>query len=367
MSEKTTKKLPFWKKEISFGRVSVVDMAVFAKHLSVMIEAGLTVHESLEIAADSAKGKLKKVIGKLVGFIEEGTSLADAMAKYPKVFPGLFTDVVRAGEASGTLAGNLTNIAEQLKREEQLVRRVKSAMTYPAIVLIAAFFLALGMAYYILPQITPLFKGLKGIELPLSTRMVLWFSDLMRAHGLAVVTGSLAILVGVVALARANFSQPVTHKILLKFPLLKHISKSSNLARFCLTFGTLLGSGVNIDNAVQITSGTVTNRYYRLALAKVASEIQSGKSMAENLQQFEHLFPKLVINMVNVGEQSGNLSETLLYLADFYEQEVDTSTTALTTALEPILLLLIGVVVTTLGLAIITPIYEITGSVSANR
>ena len=349
-------------RDIGIGRVSLTEKAVFAKHLAVMLSSGLTIWEALDIAEESAKGKMASVVRKVKMSVEAGNPLADSLAKYPKVFSGLFVDVVRAGEQSGTLAENLENIALQLKKEHAIVSKVKSAMAYPAVVLFAAIGLALAMAYYVLPQITPLFTGLK-IDLPASTQAVIWFSDLMREDGTLVV---LSVLVGIpliVWLLKRKAARPMTHWVLLNFPIVKQISRNSNLARFSLTLGTLLKSGLAIDEALTITKSTVSNFHYQKALESVLKHVEQGGGFADNLAKHKHLFPKLVTSMVHVGERSGDLDDSLLYLAEFYEAEVDGATKTLTTSLEPMLLIGIGLVVATLALAIITPIYEITGSI----
>ncbi len=270
--------------DIAIGKVTLTQKAVFAKHLAVMLAAGLLINEALEIAEDSSKGKLKSIIKRVRRSVEAGNSLADSFAAYPKVFGGLFIDVTRAGERSGNLSGNLENIAAQLEKEKNLISKIKSAMAYPTVILVAAFLLALGMSYYVLPQITPLFTGL-NVELPLTTRVVIAFSTLVQEHGVRLILG---ILIGAFILVwavRQKFSHPVTHWISLHMPIIRHITMSSNLARFSLTLGTLLKSGLTVDEALEITERTVPNFYYRHAIKKTARRIQKGTSVSANLSQ----------------------------------------------------------------------------------
>lgn len=349
--------------DLAIGRVTLVQKAVFAKHLAVMLASGMLINEALHVSGSAAKGKMRSVILGLAGSVESGNSLSDAMRTYPKIFSGLFIDVVGAGEASGNLPENLENIASQLEKEKNLISKVKSAMTYPAVILVAAFIMALAMSYYVLPQVTPLFTGL-GVELPLTTRLVIWFSTLVQEHGGKLFIGIVSVITITIVFVKQQFSHPITHWILLKTPIVRSIVRNSNLARFSLTFGVLLRSGLTIDEALNITSRTVPNYYYRKAIRTTWKSIQKGATVADTLARHEKLFPKLLTSMVHVGESSGKLDESLVYLASFYELEVDSSTKTLTTAIEPILLLGIGVVVGTLALSIITPIYEITGNVS---
>ncbi len=235
-------------------------------------------------------------------------------------------------------------------------------MLYPVIVLVAAFFLGLGLMFFVLPQITPLFERL-DIELPITTKIIIWLSKQIQAHGLWIFLGILVGITALLVLVKQKFSRPFTHGILLRLPIISSLAKHANLARFSRTLGTLLGSGLHIDEALLILKDTMGNYYYQHALDRIAYLTSRGSKLSSNLEEYEWLFPKLVTRMVGVGEESGKLHETLIFLADYYEAELDTSTKSLSTAIEPMLLIGIGLVVGFLALSIITPIYEITGSV----
>ena len=348
--------------ELPFGRVNLTQKALFAKHLSVALKSGLSITESLDIAQDSASGKLKRTLAKILKSVQSGSSLAVSFARYPKVFSGLFIGVTAAGEASGTMVENLENIAQQLGKEKELLSKIKGAMLYPIVVLVAAFLLGLAMAFLVLPKITPLFEGFK-MELPFTTRALIWFSHFIQDHGLPFFIG-LIIFVGLIIwLIRQKFSHPVTHWILLKLPVIKKISHNTNIARFCRTLGTLLKSGLTIDESLEITKDTVGNYYYQSVLRAMGQRVSKGSKLSDNLSQFEGFFPIIVVKMIKVGEESGTLEESLMYLADFYEAEVDAATKSLSTVIEPALLIFIGLIVAFLALSIITPIYEITGNV----
>jgi type II secretory pathway component PulF len=348
--------------EISIGGVSLAERAVFAKNLAVMLKSGLTITAALEIAYESAQGKLKKILQGVLKSVEAGRSLSSAFSVYPKVFSGLFINATKAGESSGTLEENLDNIAKQLEKEKELSSKIKGAMLYPIVVLIATFALGMVLSFVVLPKITPLFEGLK-VELPITTRGLIWFSHVVQDNGIVLFLGIIAFIIFMSWLVRQKFAKPVTHKFLLYTPIIKRIVRNVNIARFCRTLGTLLKSGLNIDEALEITKDTVGNYYFQTALADVSKRIGKGTKLSENLKQYESLFPVMVTRMINVGEESGKLDETLLYLAHYYEIEVDTSTKSLSTAIEPILLIFIGLVVGFLALSIITPIYDITGNI----
>jgi len=347
---------------VSLGGVSLTQKALFAMHLSVMIKSGVAIVEALQIIEDSAEGKLKKVMAGVLKSVQSGHPLSDSFARYPKVFSGLFISAISAGEQSGTLEENLNNIAVQLEKEKELADKIKGAMLYPVVILVASFLLGIAMTFLVLPKITPLFEGLK-VDLPFTTRALIWFSDIVQLHGVVLFVGLVAAVTFFVWLIRRRFTRPVTHWVLLKAPVVRKITRNANLARFCRTLGMLLKSGLVVDESLRITKDSMGNYYYQQAIETISNRIGKGTKLSDNLLQYEQLFPLMVSRMVLVGEESGKLEETLTYLAGFYEAEVENSTKSLATVMEPALLIVVGLVVGFLALSIITPIYDITGSI----
>ncbi len=347
---------------ISFGKVSLRDKALFAKHLSVMIKSGLTINESLKVIAESNKGYFKKVLESVLKSTQSGQSLSDSLARHPKAFSGLFVSATKAGESSGTLDESFQELATQLEKENALYSKIKGSLLYPAIVLIAAIVLGIALVFLILPKITPLFEGLK-VDLPITTVLLIKFSHLIQEHGAIIITSLIGGAIFVYWFLRRKFLHPIRHLILLKTPIISRISQNANLSTFCRTFGTLLKSGLNIDESLEITSETMSNYYYKKSLYKVAQSIKQGSRISGNLKKYPHLYPSMVVSMVRVGEESGRLEDSLFYLASFYEVEVDNATKSLSTTIEPLLLLVVGLAVGFLALAIITPIYSITSGI----
>ena len=347
---------------ISLRGVNITQKLVFARYLSVMLKSGLTISESLDIIHNQSTGKFKNVVKAVLKSVEAGNSLSASLKKFSKVFPSLFISATYAGEVSGTLEKNLSNVAEQLRSEKELASKIKSAMVYPVIVIIATMVLGLAMAFFVLPKITPLFEGLK-MELPLTTRLLIWVSNQIQAHGLLIFGGVVFLVALFFWLSKREFVRPFTHWFFLHAPIIKNISRNANLARFCQTLGTLLKSGLNIDEAFNITVDTVENYHYKTRLSKVSQRIGQGTKISENLEIYDKYFPRLVTSMIKVGERSGNLEGSLFYLAEFYEIEVDNATKSLSTAIEPILLIFIGLAVGVMALSIVTPIYQITGNI----
>lgn len=359
--KKESKEKGVLKKEISLGRIKFSDKVIFAKHMSVMIESGLDITEALEIGLQESRAPMRKVLRSILKSVESGQSFADSLALHPKVFDNSFTQIIRAGERSGSLGKNLNNLSEQLKKESELVSKITSAFVYPLVVFVAAFFLAVVFSFYILPQIIPLFESLE-IDLPLSTRVLIWFTHFMEKNGLWVVLGLIGFVIFYVRISKFSILRPFNHWFFLHTPILKSVVKFRNMTKFNRLFGTMIQSGLRVDEALDITSESMGNFYYRRALKKVSVDIKSGRKLAENLGRYDKLFSILMTNMIAVGEESGRLEEILLYLADFYELEVDKALKNFTTALEPVLLILIGSVVAGLAISIIKPIYQITGS-----
>jgi len=347
--------------EISFGGISLDQKALLAKNLAVMQRAGLTIVESLGIVAESSRGKLKRIITAIQKSVESGSSLADAFGAYPKIFSGIFVSSLYAGEASGTLDKNLDNLSLQLQKEKELSTKIKGAMLYPMVVLSAAFLLGMAMSFLVLPKIIPLFKGLKT-ELPWTTKVLISFSSFVESYGFYLFFGIILFLITFIWLVRQSFSNPVTHWFYLRIPIVNTIVKNTNLARFSRILGTLLQSGLNVDEALQVTRNSLGNYYYKKAMESVQKSVEKGGTISDNLESYPKLFPQMIIRMVGVGEKSGKTTETLEYLSQFYELEVDNATKSLSTALEPLLLIVIGAVVAFLALSIITPIYDITGN-----
>ncbi len=356
---KKTKKNPF---DISLGGVSLTARTLLARHLAIMLKSGLSLTEALHIVQDSAHGTLKSILENVSRSVTAGRSFADALSDHKKVFSGLFVSAVRAGEASGTLETNLEHLALQLEKDRAVISKVKGALVYPIIVLVATLVLGLVIAFFVLPQITPLFMGLR-MDLPITTQWLIAFSKLVERSGATLLFGIVGGILFLFWFFKRPFIRPVTHWFFLRIPIVKQITQAANLARFSRTLGMLLKSGLRIDEALEIMKQTLENFYYKSAMHELVIRVTKGSTLHEILKQYPILFPSVLVHMVRVGEESGKLEDTLLYLGEYYEAEVDSSTKTLSTVIEPALLIFIGLAVGFLALSIITPIYSITGGV----
>jgi len=345
--------------DIAFGRIKHVDILLFTKHLSVMLKAGLTLSDALKALVDQTKSpKFKKVLESVRVHVERGESFSGSLERHYKVFSPFYVHVVRAGELSGTLEENLEHLADQYVKDYNLRKRVQSAMLYPGIVFGAALVIGFFFASYVLPQVNSIFSGLSDIDLPWVTEVLMAMSNFMRDNTLI----SFLIMIGTVVffwwLLRRKFVKPATHWLTLHLPIVGNIVKEVNLARFSLILGTLLKSGIDIVRALEITREVLDNMYYKRVIAEAHLEMQRGINLRESLKKHEELFPGVVTHMIDVGEQSGELEEVLKYLSEFYELEIESTMKNLSSVLEPVLLLFIGLVAMGLAYAILIPIYN---------
>jgi type II secretory pathway component PulF len=357
------KKLPWYKRELSILPVSTVDIVTMTQNLSVMLGAGLTVPESLSVLVDQSGGKLRAILARLNEEVQGGEMLGDALEKFGKEFGPIFISAVKVGENSGTLSKNLTHVASQMEQDLEVRRNVQGAMLYPSIIIIATIILGLALATFVLPQMTSIFRSL-DVELPWTTRTLIFVADQFQTHG-AIVTPTVLLTLFLSAyLLRRRFMQPVVHRAVLYIPLLKTFIHELNRARFCRAIGTMLQSGIPIQETLGIVASAMPNYVYRLSILAMHERIESGESFADIVEQYPRLYPKMVQRMIAVGERSGGLADSLLYLARFYEQKVSIKAKSISTIIEPLLLITIGIGVAFVALSIFTPIYSVTEAIT---
>ena len=348
--------------DIKFGGTGMLHISIFAKMLAMMLRAGIPIGEALTISQDIASGRLITILGDLAKSVRSGSTLSTSLSLYPRVFSPLFVNTVKVGETAGTLPENLDALAVELYKEHSLLAKIRGTLMYPIIVLCAAGGMISLMAFFVLPKLVPLLSSLH-VDLPLSTRILIWFVAVMQAYGVFIVIGMAGLFIALMFIVRQPFSRPVTHWILLHMPVTKKVARSANLSRFCRTLGTLIKTGVTIDKAFTITADATSNVYYREAILAVGQRISKGTKLSSAFDPDDNLFPVFVGKMLRTGEESGQLPMVLLYVANFYEEELENSTKLLSAAIEPLLLLGLGLMVAFLALAIITPIFNATGSI----
>ncbi len=334
----------------------------FAKHMSLMIRAGLPVDEAVRVLAEQARGRFRKDLEAVLKAVESGRPLSEGFADRPGTFSELTVAATRAGEASGTLEENLDGLAEQMTKNFELVRKIRSAMTYPLVVLAAALGVGIGLSTFVLPKIIGLFQSIT-VQLPLMTRALLAFSNFIVVHGRTALLVALLALLALFRFLRLRVVRPFTDALLLRLPVFGKLIRNYNLAMFARTMATLLRSGMAIGEAFQVTSDTLRDTSFKRALLKIKQGTERGVPASSILDEFPRLFPSVASRMIAVGERTGKLEETFRYLADFYEDAVDVTTKNLSTLLEPILLVVIGLAVAFIAIAIISPIYNFIGNI----
>jgi len=347
------------------GGFSLIDKILFAKHLATMLKSGISLHESLEVIADQTTSRqVKNNIISILESIRAGQTLSNALARQTKLFDPLFINIIKVGEESGTLEENLEYLASELENRMELRQKIKAASFYPVIVLASTFVLGFVLAYFVLPKITALFLTL-NFDLPLSTKILLVVADIFQKYGLYIFVGIILTIILFKFLSNLKFFKPFFHWSLLKMPVIGRLVVNYNLTIINRTMGILLKSGLTIDQAIVSTSEILKNVIYQRQLKNSLEQVQRGKKFSDTLEperRSRHLmFPLLMTKMINVGERSGKLDESFLYLAEYFEKEVDNVTKNLSTILEPVLLIFVGLIIGFVAVSVITPIYQITG------
>lgn len=348
---------------IGGGSVKLSDKILFTKNLSGMLKAGLSLSRALAVLSRQTKNKLmQKIIQTLIDTIDRGGTFSEGLSKYPKVFSALFVSMVKAGEESGGLPNTLTEIGINLEKSYTLNKKVKSAMMYPSIILAAIFLIAILMFVYVVPTLTKTFKEL-GTELPGSTKFVIGLSDLISNHLLLLIAGIIVLVfLGIMA-----FKMPKTKRgidwLVVRLPVIGTIIKEMNAARTTRTMSSLLSSGVNISRAISITKEVLQNVYYKKVMEDIENIVQKGGAISSVFKNNTKLYPVMVGEMIEVGEETGKLGSMLLDVAIFYEGEVDNKTKDLSTIIEPVLMIFIGVAVGFFAISMLQPMYSIMDSI----
>lgn len=347
-----------------FDRVSFKEKFFFTKNLATMLKSGIPISEVIETLAEQAKSRaFKKILNQVEEDVSRGRSLENSLNQFPKVFDEFYLSLIRIGEESGTLEESLVYLVEQMEKDKELRQKVQGAMLYPSIVLMATGVIGLVLAFFILPQIIGLFESL-NVELPFTTKILIFVAKILRDWGLILVPALVAAFILFMALLQTKPIKPVWHRIILKLPVFGRLFQNIALATLCRNLGIMLRSGLTITSALETSAQVERNLTYQRDLKKISEEVRRGKSIGATLSEegFRE-FPLFVTRMIGVGEKSGNLEDNLAYLGDYFEDEVDAMTKNLSTILEPVLLIGIGGVVAFVALSIISPIYQVTGSI----
>ncbi len=344
------------------SRVTQKDLVLFSRQFSTLVGARVPIVQALRILENQVTNKgLQSVTRSMVQSVESGDSLSLALSKHPRIFGNIYVSLVRSGEASGNVAESLNYLADQLEKDYDLRSKVKGAMTYPAFVLSALVLVGVLMFKFVLPSLVSILKE-QNVELPLVSKILIGLTDFFDVYWWLV----LLLLVGAVVAVRA-FTQTTSgrytwDRFKVNLPIIGGVLENIYMARFARNLSTLVSGGIPIIKALQIISEIVNNVIYRDILLDVAQQVTNGKSISDSLARYKE-FPPLVTQMVGVGEKTAQLDTILLKMAVFYEKEVDNKVATLSTLLEPIIILILGVAVGMLVAGVLLPIYNLAGSV----
>lgn len=343
----------------SMAKVTVKDKAVFSRQFAAMVNAGVAMVRCLGILSEQCGNpKLKKSLIAISGEVQQGTSLSDSMRKHPACFDHLYISMVQAGEVGGVLGEVLNRLAKLLEDMARLGNQIKSAMTYPLVVGALALIVFFAMTIFLIPVFAAIFQSL-GTELPPLTQFMLWLSGILRSWKIVLIFGT---VFGIVFAVRAYYKTPMGHLqidgLLLKMPLFGDLNQKSSVARFCRIFGTLTRSGVPILNSLDIVRDTAGNQVIANAIEASKHEIQQGGMISIALDR-EQVFPMMAIQMISIGEETGELDSMMMKVADFYEDEVEQAVKALTSIIEPIMMVFLGGMVAVILLAMYLPLFKV--------
>lgn len=347
-----------------FKQITPQEKVNFTKNLAVMLQAGVAINEALSSLAHQAESKrFGRIIHGVKERVEKGTSLSEALLKEKETFGEVFINLLKAGEASGTLEENLYFLAEWFERDYDLRQEMKAVLLYPKFVLTATFLLGGWLAVYILPKLVPLFEQLR-VELPLATRFLLAFSVFIEKFWFLVLLAIIGVIIVFVLLNKQKSIKRIFHSFYINMPFLGNLAVDYQLALISQLFSTLLKSGITLNETLEVVSEATTNIIYQESLERAKERVGRGTSLSQALNGYPKLYPLNFRSIVATGEKSGTLDISFKYLAEFYSKIVKNKTKKLPTILEPMLLIFIALMVGFVALSIIAPIYELTRGLS---
>lgn len=343
------------------GGPSSEDISVFTRQMSTLVQAGLPLLRSLEvmIKQQEKKPKFKAMLEDISEKVSSGGNLSDGLALYPKTFDNLFVNMVKAGEAGGVLELVLDRLAQFQEKSIRTIKKVKSAMIYPAVIMFVAVGIVTLLMMVVVPQFQSIFQSmLRGAPLPGPTQIIINISDVFSSHPVLVLGGMAGLIVGTIFFKKTKIGSKTFDWLGLNLPAVKDVVGKSNISRITRTFGTLMSSGVPILQALQITRDTLTNTYFMQAMGNVHDSVRDGEAMAVQMNR-EKVFPSMVTSMVEIGEETGELPDMLTRIADNYDEDVDNAVAGMTSLIEPIMIVFLALVVGFIVIALFLPIVGI--------
>jgi len=347
-----------------FQTVPMVQRMFFTQYLQVMIRSGFSIGRALETLARQTTNKyFGRIILEVRDDVESGLAFSKSLAKYPRVFSEMYINMVAAGEASGKLDDVLLRLSTKMKKDHALTSKVKGALTYPIIIVVVMVIIAILMTVVVIPKLTEIFEE-SGGELPLATRIMIGFSDFLIQYGIYVAIGLVIFIAFGIRYVRTPAGRTLFDNFVLRAPIMGPIVKKISLARFTRSLASLLETNIPIVETFSIIGRTMGSIHYRLAIEEAGAKLKTGQAIARVLNKYPKLFPPLATQMIEIGEESGSLDSIADDLAEFYEDEVDQTMSNLSTIIEPVLMLLLGVGVALMAVSVILPIYSLSQQIT---
>jgi len=343
-----------------FGTIPSSQKVMFSKQLATLIGAGIPISQSMHILEEQTENKrLKRAVTEITSDIEGGLSLSTAMEKQKNIFSPLYASMIKAGEVGGILDQTLEKVADEIEKEHELVAKIRGAMAYPSVILLAMLGVVIYMITNIVPQIGKVFTEMGG-QLPATTRFLMATSRIVSSYGIFIFFGLVALFIFARRMIKTKPDVRYRwHQFLLKIPVIGKLMKKLNIARFTRTLGSLMSSGVTVLEAMEVSSDAIQNEVFKREIKQAAEKVKNGSELAEPLKN-SRVFPIIVPQMISVGEETGTMDAILKKLAEFYEKEADNTVKNLSSLLEPIMMIIIGLGVGFIVISIITPIYQMT-------
>ncbi len=342
-------------------RVKLRDLVLFSRQFATMVDAGLSVVKCLDILQKQARNpRLKDVVGRLKHDVASGMSLTEALQKHPRIFSALYVNMIRSAEVGGMLDTVLDRLATFLEKEQETRGKIKSAMTYPAVVFCFAMLMLIGLLFFVLPKFKGIFETM-GLQLPLTTRLMLNSSTYLRSYWYIALVLIVGLVVSAKVIVQTEKGRYAVDAAKLRLPVFGDLMLKASVSRFARTFGTLISSGVPVLRALDIVADTAGNRVIAETVTRARASIKEGDRISTPLFASK-IFPVMVTQMIAVGEETGRLDQMLVKVANFYDEEVDTTLKSLTSLIEPLMIVGLGIIVGFIAVSVISPIYSLVGS-----
>lgn len=346
-------------------RIKSSDLVIFTRQLSTMVSAGVPLLRAINTLSEQSSNKtMKEILQAVCKDVESGTSLGEAFAKHPKAFSDVYVNMVKAGESGGILDDILKRLALQQEKNDSIKKKVKSAMTYPIILLVITIGAFFGLMFFVIPTIGKILYDLGGpdAELPMVTQVMLGLSNFMLAKWYIIIIGAGLLIFGGRAFVKTPKGKNLLHHFVIKAPIIGPVIKKVAVARFARTFSSLIGAGVSVLETLRVTGNAIGNEVFKSELEKGANAVTSGQQLSDALAK-SGLFPAIVPQMLAVGEETGQTAEILVKVADFYEEEVDATIASLSSIIEPVMIVFMGSMVGLVAVSVMGPIASLSQNI----